>query len=386
MCRQYQHCVWRCTKKYDCPGYSEDKSLSGILPSRPRIVACKAAIERARVCAAVIADIDIKPENPIFELPCADIPETIVGSQSFFALVCPGVLETIEGPEEDESNAVVLGIYCPYHRTQVTVEMNALWARGTMDALNSNIRIYVLEGLMHFHIDMYCREIKFVVSLYARLLTERAAATGEGEVFRPVRKLQTYLFRQLMEKEIPTIFGCDICADHTLPSSDCLLKARKIRRLKWGLRMEILQDATDIGVVGDQYRVEGFHPDDSHEGWIYYQGKFLFPLEDTWTPDPKPGSGADRFSKSMHIKTRFMDEVQAMIGPSHMARRRANLKSDYQNVRLTDNSPHSDLFYNSSDSDSTDSDDESPSEISARALAPKPTHFSVELRKMINPT
>ncbi|KAK0751633.1 hypothetical protein B0T18DRAFT_457564 [Schizothecium vesticola] len=365
MCRQYEHSVWRCTKKYDCSGYSVDSSQA-CWPRRPQFVACKSAIERARTAASLFVDLGA---NPI---------------RTPFALSCQDTLGTIESTEGEKENGVVLGMYCPRHVKHVTQKMHSSWEKGMAAALAA---LPHGNDKVESHVRMYGSQIKFVVEAYAACLAERAVATGEGEAWRLVRKLQGHLLRQLIYKEIPSFFCCEYCTGATLPPLSGLVKTKRKARGVWELKAYALIDVllNRVNHVVEQHGMRGFPVHEYHEGWAFSAGRFLFKVDETRAPDLEPGSGAHRFWENMNIQMRFMDEVEAMIGPSHAAKRRARqaVTRDYPNVRTTDETSAPDLFYDTSEEDSGDDLEDSASEIGSEASddvkPPKRTHFSLEL-------
>jgi hypothetical protein len=346
-------------------------SSQACCPRRPQFVACKSAIERARTAASLFADLGA---NPV---------------RTPFALYCQDTLETIESPEGGKGNGVVLGTYCPRHVKHVMQKMHSCWERGMAVALAS---LPHGNDKVESHVMMYGRQIKFVVEAYAACLVERITATGEGEVFRLVRKLQAHLLRQLIYKEIPSLFCCELCTGASMPPLSGLLKTKRRARDVWELKAHALVDVllNRVSHTAERCGLRGFSVHEYHEGWAFGAGKFLFRADETRAPELGPGPAAHRFWGNINIQVRFMDEVQAMIGPSHAAKRRARhaVTRDYPNVRTTDETAAPNLFYDTSEEDSADDLDDSASEIGVEArddvIPPKPTHFSLELRKMIN--
>ena len=349
------------------------KSSQACWPRRPQFVACKSAIERARTAASIFADLGA---NPI---------------RTPFALSCQDTLDTIKSPEGGKGNGVVLGLHCPRHVKHVAKKIHGSWEKGMAVALAA---LPHGNGQAESHARMYGIQIKFVVEAYVACLAERVIATGEGEAFRLVRKLQGHLLRQLIYKEIPSLFCCKFCTGAALPPLSGLLKAKRSARGVWELKAYALIDVLFNGVnhAVEQYGMRGFSVHEYHEGWAFGAGRFLFKVGETRAPNLEPGSGAHRFWKNMNIQLRFMDEVEAMIGPSRAAKRRAThaVTRGYPNLRTTNETAAPDLFYDTSEEGSADDLDDPASEIGPEARddvkPPKPTHFSLELRKMINPT
>lgn len=372
MCRYYKHSVWRCAEKYNCQSLAKDSDET---PRRPQFVACKNAIDRARTAAELFTDLGAYP----IETP--------------FALACPGTLETIESPEDDEGKGsiLVIGMYCPEHINQATDKMRASWEEGVQAALSD---LPFENTTVANHVRMYGAQIKFVLQAYASCLLEKAVATGQGETFRLIRKFQDCMMNRLIEIELPNLFACQLCEGSALPPLYSLQKAKREPKAVWNLKAHAM-----LGVKQNLMQMCGLDPfseNKFHTLWAYTAGKFLFDMADLMPADQRhTSSGASRFWKNTNMQMRLMDEVEAMIGPSRSAKRRARHPDtrDYPNIRTTDKTLVSHLFYDTSDDswpdDADDSDDSDASDDDddddAADPPPRPTHFSLKLRTMINP-
>lgn len=366
MCRYYKHSVWRCAEKYNCQNSTPDSAET---PRRPQFVACKNAIDRARTAAELYTDLGAYP----IKTP--------------FALACPGTLETIESPEDDEGKGsiVVIGVYCPDHINQATDKMRIGWETG-VDAALSDLPFENTK--VENHVKMYGAQIKRVLQAYASCLGEKTLATGVGDTFRLVRKLQDHLMNRLIEIEIPNLFGCKFCEGSALPPISGLEKTKKQPKGVWELKADAMLDVKlrKVMQLSGLDGLMGFNEQEYHAAWAYAAGRFLFEMDNTKGTPLK----SFRFWKNTNIQMRFMDEVEAMVGPSRSAKRRARHpdRRDYPNVRTTDETLVSHLFYDTSDDspadDSADDSDASDSDADDDP-PPRPTHFSFKLRSMINP-
>lgn len=371
MCRYYKHSVWRCAEKYNCQSLARDSDET---PRRPQFVACKNAIDRARTAAELFTDLGAYP----IETP--------------FALACPGTLETIESPEEDKGKGsiLVIGMYCPEHINQATDKMRISWEEGVQAALSD---LPYENSKVENHVKMYGAQIKFVLQAYASCLLEKAVTTGQGETFRLIRKFQDHMMHRLIEIEIPNLFACQFCQDSALPPLSGLEKSKREPKAVWDLKANAMLDVKlkkAMQMCGT-YGLEPFSENKFHAAWVYAAGKFLFDMADlTPAAQKATSSGASRFGRNTNMQMRLMDEVEAMIGPSRSAKRRARHPDtrDYPNIRTTDKTLVSHLFYDTSDDSwPDDSEDSNASDDDDDAVdpPPRPTHFSLKLRTMINP-